>query len=365
MRFIFLFIVCVFALTARAEMEGVVVWQPHANGVKFILPKLRNTAPSELVRRYTSAMKSSPVYASMEGTQALSFRSGEEAFKELPESTAEHPNVAVVLNRPAQMADGPTFLSTTVRTFEREGPRLYAIPIGLPTVLSAEEMNQFRSRLNSMDGQLGMGGDDVHPAIYGRNGIGRALGDLSVERDQEIIAYFREYLNHGKGRVFYVCGGLQRAAVMDGRELHDDIAHLTNDEHWLINGKFATVEVIAEAGSELAAAAGARRFKTTNAHHASVDADSAFSPEIEPSFIVSGYNVESDGTRGSIVKSLDFPGNAGFGTQFHPEVGTFPEERRIIQYVAMGWKQRARVSSDVILQCMQRDLERSLGIFRD
>ncbi|MFL5815049.1 MAG: gamma-glutamyl-gamma-aminobutyrate hydrolase family protein [Bdellovibrionia bacterium] len=364
MRFVFLFIVCVFTLTAHAEMEGVVVWQPHANGVKFILPKIRNMALSQFVRRYTKAIKSSPVYSSMEGTKELGFPVQGGSFKKLPDSTAEHPNVAVVLNRPAQMADGPTFLAMAAGVFEKEGPRLYAIPIGLETVLSDQDMKAFRSWLNTMDGQLGMGGDDVHPAMYGRNEVGRALGDLSMERDQEIIAYFREYLKNGKGRVFYICGALQRAAVMEGAELHDDIAHLTEDEHRFLNGKFSTVEVIAEEGSELAAAAGARRFKTTNAHHAAVNSDSAYSSEIQPRFKVTGYNIEPNGARGRIVKSIDFPGNAGFATQFHPEVGTFPEERRIIQYVATGWKLRARVAPHVILECLENSLLRSLGIRR-
>jgi gamma-glutamyl-gamma-aminobutyrate hydrolase PuuD len=260
------------------------------------------------------------------------------------------------------MADGPTFLATAISVFEKEGPRLYAIPIGLGTVLSEQDMEAFRSWLNTMDGQLGMGGDDVHPVMYGRNEVGRALGDLSVERDREIIEYFRQYLKNGKGRVFYICGALQRAAVMEGAQLHDDIAHLTKGEHRYIDGNFSTVEVIAEEESELAAAAGARRFKTSNAHHAAVNAESARSSEILPRFKVSGYNIEPDGTRGRIVKSIDFPGNAGFATQFHPEVGSSPEERRIIQYVATGWKFRARVAPPVILQCLENSLLRSLGI---
>jgi gamma-glutamyl-gamma-aminobutyrate hydrolase PuuD len=361
MRWVVLLIASVLSFSAHAEIDGVVVWKPLSNGVKFILPKLRNTAPSEFVRKYTKALKSSPVYASMEDTQSLSFSSETKTFEELPESTTEHPNVAVVLNRPAQMGNGRTFLVVATEVFEREGPRLYSIPIGLQTVLSAQDMQAFRTYLNSMDGQLGMGGDDVHPALYGRNDLGKALGDLSIERDLEIIAYFREYLKNGKGRVFYICGGLQRAAVMDGRELYDDILHLTDDEHRYLNGRFAAVEVLAEAGSELEAAVGNRPFKTSNAHHSAVNPLSGYSSEIVPSFKVSAYNIERNGLPGKIVKALDFPGNAGFGTQFHPEVGTDAAQRRIIEYVAMGWKLRARVSSQVIVECMKSALNNRLS----
>lgn len=342
-------------------MRGFVVWQPIENGVKYLLPKIPNVAPTELAQRYTKAVKSSAVYRKMTGTQDLQLSASPESFSEFPTSTAEHPNVAVVVNRPAQMLASSPFLPKAVEAFQSEGPRLFAIPIGLETVLSPKEMRQFRKKLNKLDGQLGMGGDDVHPLLYDQKDLTRARGDLSVKRDREIIAYFREYLRHGKGRVFYICGAMQRAAVMEGSALHDDIGQLTQGEHMNTDEKLAVVEVVAEEGSELEAAAGASRFLTSNAHHAAVNPDVVYSSEKTPQFRVSAYNIEPDGVRGQVVKAIDFAENAGFATQFHPELGSFPEERRIIQYVATGWKLRARVSPSVILECMNLELENRLS----
>jgi gamma-glutamyl-gamma-aminobutyrate hydrolase PuuD len=360
-RFVSLLIVSLFlgffAMSAHADVDGVYVWQPNPNGVRFLLPKIRNVALSELAQRYTNAVKSSPEYGRMIWARLVPDFSKPEGFSEMPQSTAEHPNVAVILNRPAQMLEGRSVLSETIRVFEKEGPRLFAVPIGLETVLNAEEMEQFRKFINTMDGQLGMGGDDVHPMAYGKSDVGRARGDLSAARDREIIAYFREYLKNGKGRVFYICGALQRAAILDGRALHDDIAHLTQGKHMNEDGLLSAVEVIAEEGSELAAAVGSTRFMTSNAHHSAVDPDSALSADQKPSFQITAYNIEPDGSRGRIVKALEFPGNAGFGTQFHPELSTFPEQKRIVQYVAQGWKLRGRVSPEEILRCLNRELK--------
>jgi gamma-glutamyl-gamma-aminobutyrate hydrolase PuuD len=348
------------APVAHADVEGVVVWEPTSNGVRYLLPKLRGISPSELAQRYETALRASAVYGRMEGAQSLKLLASAQTFSELPASTAEHPNVAVILNRPAQMHDGQTVLFKAVRAFQKEGPRLFAIPIGLGTVLTSQEMDQFRKKLNSMDGQFGMGGDDPHPLFYGQTDTSRTRGDISLERDQEIAAYFREYLEHGKGKVFYVCGSMQRAAAMNGRKLHDDISHLTRAQHMKDNHELAAVEVIAEEGSELAAAAGSRRFITSNYHHVAVKDDHPQGASGKPPLRVTAYNIEPDGTRGRVVKAIEFSDHAGFATQFHPELGSFPEEKRIIQYVATGWKMRARVAPSVILRCMRSAFERRL-----
>jgi gamma-glutamyl-gamma-aminobutyrate hydrolase PuuD len=354
-----LFLTALFLLRpsqAAAHVTGVWVWQPDANGIRYILPRLEGESPSALAERYLSALKKSPIYKDMELTQAVSLSTNKETFSSLPVATFDHPNVAVILNRPAQMTRANPYLPKVVQVFEEKGPRLFSIPVGLETALSPVDLAQFRALINQFEGQLGVGGDDPHPELYGLKGRAEATGDISIERDQAIMAYIKEYMSHGKGRVFYICGSMQRAALVTGHTLIPEIVpSLTKTPQRIKTmGKMhlVIVEVAATPHSEIAQAAGSTHFKTANSHHAAVN---PITPTQTKSTITA-YNIEPDQSLGKVVKAIEFPGNVGFGTQFHPELGKTTEERRIINYVAMGWKLGGRYSPEVILHCIEAQL---------
>lgn len=342
------------AAATLASVDGLSMWQPQPGGVRYLFPRVRGIASPVLAARYLEAVKRSRVYGQMQFAQKLDLSTDPSTFHRLPESSHEHPNVAVVLNRPSQMTTGNAYLPKVVQSFEAEGPRLLAIPIGLETILSENDMAQFMARLNSFDGELAVGGDDVHPHLYGLQDTSQTKGDISVERDKWQMRYMREYLRHGKGRVFWICGSMQRGAIDDGHGFHPDIAHLTRGAH---QGEEqpVLVEVMAEPDSEVAKAAGAVRFLSSNFHHGSIDPGTR-SFDKTPSSRITAYNIEPDGSQGVIVKAIELPGNAGFATQFHPEFRGSPEESRMIRYIAMGWKLRRRAAPEEILRCFEHGL---------
>lgn len=363
------------ASQSLAKVDDFWVWQPEPGGIKYLIPKRPGENPSKFVQNYMRNLRSSRVYGTMENAQFVRLSSAPNTFSTLPPSSREHPNVQVVLNKPDQMVDGVRrmqtdsgsgvsamttvnrpYAKTAISSFEKEGPRLYAIPAGLETVMNPQDMNQWRKKLNSMDGQFGVGGDDAHPRTWGQADASQALGDISVERDLAQTAYMKEYLANGKGRVFYVCGSFQRAAIADGHGFHADIEHLGAGPQRGVAGPIL-LEVVAEPGSEVAIAADSNRFVTSNYHHAAVDAVQPQSGRM-PSSTITAYGVNPDGSRGPIVKSITFKDNAGFGTQFHPEFRGSPEEANIVKYVATGWGMRGRYSPSAVVKCMERSLSK-------
>lgn len=355
---IVLFAIFGMASSAWAEVDGFIVWQPNPGGVSYVLPKVKGVDMSQFTATYLQKMKASDVYGKMAGAQTVNLSTSKGTFSELPVGTTEHPNVAVVLNRPYQMASGNTYLPHVTQSFEQEGPRLFSIPVGLENALSPQDMEQFRKQLNSFDGQLGIGGDDPHPNTYGQKSTKRTQGDISNARDLEQTEYLKEYLAHGKGRVFYICGSMQRAAIADGHGFRDEIAPYTQGVHRSADGP-AMVEVVVEPRSEVAYAAGKTQFLTSNVHHAAVDPDQA-QAGMQPTSKITAYNIEPDGSRGTIVKSIDFADNAGFATQFHPEFRGSPEENRIVAYVATGWKMQGRYPAEEVASCLERHLRARL-----
>jgi hypothetical protein len=168
-----------------AKVDGFWMWQPDPKGVRYVLPKLEGESPSEFAARYQKSLKNSKTYKKLENTQFVELATDASTFSELPPSTTEKPRVAVVMNRPHQMTNKGTYFKTVVDSFEKEGPNLFAIPVGLETALSPEDMTEFRKSLNSFDGQLGVGGDDPHPKMYNQKSIKQTFGNINFKRDLE------------------------------------------------------------------------------------------------------------------------------------------------------------------------------------
>lgn len=352
-----IFWIFLFSSFAFAEIRGFWVWQPEPDGVRFLLPNVKGMNPEILAQRLQKSIKASFRYGKMENAQNLKLSTDPSTFSGLPRSSSEHPNVAVVLNRPKQMLSNNPYISTVIQSFECEGVRLFNIPVGLEMVLSNEDMEDFRNQLNRMDGQLGVGGDDPHPLIYGKADTSKTRGDICEVRDLQQIAYFNAYRKNGLGRVFYICGSMQKAGIGDGFGFHPDIAHLTERPHQG-NGVPILLEIEVEPDSELAQAAGSTRFQTSNYHHGAINAHEIPDPKNPPTSRITAYNIEPSGKKGVIVKAIEFPDHQGIATQFHPEFRGTDEEKRIIEYIAMGWKLPARPSSSKIMQCLSRSLSK-------
>lgn len=354
-RILILFFVLIYSEISFGDLDGFAVWQPEPNGIRYLIPRVTGETPSQTATRWLAAMKASKTYGSMQNAQKVDLSVAPERFSNLPVSTEKNPLVAVVLNRPNQMRTDDWYLKAVVGSFEKRGPNLLAIPVGLETAFKPKEMEQIRKTLNAFDGQLGVGGDDAHPATWGQRDLSRSEGDISWRRDVQQSAYMKEYLKNGKGKVFYICGSMQRAAVAAGYALHDDITHITQAPHRLDGGP-VMLEVVAEPNSELAIAAGSERFKTSNYHHAAVNADEQKAKSVEAK--ITAYNIEPDGSRGKVVKSIEFANNAGFATQFHAEFEGSSAEKRIVDYVAMGWKLRGRYAPSHVAACLEQRLLR-------
>lgn len=345
--------------TAYADVKDLTVWWPDRRSpVKYIIPELDNGSPELFAELYLAAMKASE-FGKLEDAQRVKLSTSTKKFEKLPSSTKEHPLVAVILDRPNQMGTQSKYVKTVTTSFQLEGPRLYSVPSGLSAILTDREMDQFREQLRSFDGMLGIGGDDPHPATYGKRDTSKVQGDISLLRDREVSGYLMDYLEHGRGRMYVICGAHQKLGILDGQGFHTDVSDLTLQPH-LVPDKMVLREVRAAADSEIALAAGSTQFMTSNSHHAAIDPANPQGLDLPTRTRVVAYNINKDGSRGEVAMGMDLKDNAGFGTQFHFELRGSREEERMVKYVTTSWKIGGRVAPAEILDCMTGQIESGL-----
>ncbi|MDR3606144.1 MAG: gamma-glutamyl-gamma-aminobutyrate hydrolase family protein [Oligoflexia bacterium] len=364
-RYLYVFLSLCASITlpkpALAEVTGLLMWTPDPKGITYLFPKIKGKDAVQVAADYLRRLKSSPVYGPMEDTQEIRLQAPPQSFRNLPEASFDHPRVAVLINRPKQMTAKSAYMKLVFSAFQRRGSRLFTIPLGLETVLSPKEMKQVEDLVaRDFNGFLGVGGDDVHPALYNQSDTRLATGDISLERDSLQLSMIKNYLSKSKGRLFLICRSTQLGAVATGRTLYPDIhaAGLTQVPQRMDQAKTSVVlrEVVTDPNSELAQAAGSSHFITSNSHHAAVNPNRSL--VTSPSSSISAYNIEADGTRGKVVKAIDLPANAGMGVQFHPEFENSPEESRILDYVTQGWK-LGRVSPKQIVNCLVKSMAKA------
>jgi putative glutamine amidotransferase len=94
-------------------------------------------------------------------------------------------------------------------------------PYVLPSVGTDPDLTQ--RYLDSADGLLFSGGEDIHPAFYGESVLEKC-GPIDEQRDRFEIALFRGALERGMP-VLGICRGMQLIAVGSGGSLYQDLSY--------------------------------------------------------------------------------------------------------------------------------------------
>ena len=163
--------------------------------------------------------------------------------------------------------------------------------------------------LDLLDGLILAGGADMGPQFYGaeahpttvpavpeRDTFEIALARRAVERDMPFLG---------------ICRGMQVLNVAFGGTLHQHLPELSgHDEHRRTSGTFDgnDHEVVLDAGSLVARAAGEERHRTLSHHHQGVDA------------VGKGLVVTGRATMDELPEALEAPDHRfALGVQWHPE----------------------------------------------
>ncbi|MTV81817.1 gamma-glutamyl-gamma-aminobutyrate hydrolase family protein, partial [Secundilactobacillus folii] len=194
---------------------------------------------------------------------------------------------------------------------------------GVPIILPMGDPNDAETYLDSVDGLLLTGGQDVPPQLYGDEPI-RELGETDIYRDQFEIALIKAAQAAHKP-VLGICRGQQIINVALGGTLYQDIyvQQGTKLQHgqYPTAGEIPTHSVTATDGSWLQQNFG-KRFLTNSFHHQAVN---------KLGQGLKNTGVADDG----ISEAIESGDGLLFAVQFHPEMmfKVHPEFVKIFQWV--------------------------------
>ncbi len=178
------------------------------------------------------------------------------------------------------------------------------VPLIIPITTDEAEIAKV---IETIDGLLMTGGEDVEPARYGEEAIPQ-LGKVNPERDEFDLALVRQAVSKGIP-VLAVCRGVQVMNVAFGGTLYQDIPSQLLQSH--IGHKVSSGNIVAHsiniAEETLLYRLLGNTAEVNSTHHQSVK-------DVAPGFIVSA--VSDDG----IVEAIEKTGSeCVIGVQFHPE----------------------------------------------
>ncbi|MCC7492516.1 MAG: gamma-glutamyl-gamma-aminobutyrate hydrolase family protein [Fimbriimonadaceae bacterium] len=181
---------------------------------------------------------------------------------------------------------------------------------GLPLLLPNTVPDRAAECLQTLDGLLLSGGEDLHPRTYGREPL-RGMGTVDVPRDafeQPLIAAALA----SELPILGICRGIQALNVVAGGTLRQDLATDAGStlQHRMstTGGPLEQHRLQVVPGTRLHALLGDEPAWVNSYHHQAVD-------DLAPGFAVCG--TASDG----VVEAIERPGERFvLAVQFHPEV---------------------------------------------
>lgn len=215
------------------------------------------------------------------------------------------PRIGIIYNRDQaeQLKKGNHRLTSYARAVEENGGTV----VVLSPILSKRET---QARLDSLDGLLIPGGDDVNPARYHQR------ADPKLETvDNELDAYEFKVLDGAATRgieTLGICRGLQVLNVWAGGTLWQDLPSElgTNVPHRILDSSGGALpcyhDIVVEPGSFLGAEFQTNRLTVNSYHHQGVD-------KLASRFHVSARS--SDG----LVEAFENSAGTIEAVQFHPE----------------------------------------------
>lgn len=197
---------------------------------------------------------------------------------------------------------------------------------GDPVRISVRHPND----LVELEGFIISGGDDIHPSLYGEEGMPKA--DYDQPRDELEQRVIRHALNNSLP-MLGICRGYQLINVSLGGKLHSDIRKMRSK-----TSNFGTIlprkTAVANGDTLLSRTVSSNRFRINSLHHQAVE---------QPGKGLSVVAKDLD----DFSQATECPERHILGVQWHPEYMMYlPRQRRLFKWlVATAAKQRTARNS--------------------
>lgn len=269
---------------------------------------LYGDSPGEAARAYVAHTRSEHLFP--KGQEALETwaksRSSSAPATELATlRRGDRPIIGVQLNSAGSVLGGDHItprMEAVVRNIRESGGE----PLLLPPGYQAEKIDAL---LGAVDHLVLVGGDDVHPSLYGEKVTYAHRHELNLKRD----LYEREVIRRARETgvpLIGICRGCQILNVASGGSLHQDINKegVTSELHTGKDYARQSHDVVIEPQSRMAETFGATRIKdVASLHHGAVKTP--------------GTDIEVVGrSPDGVVEGIESKDGKARGYQFHPEM---------------------------------------------
>jgi putative glutamine amidotransferase len=213
-------------LLSQAEVS-LLLWKPVGYKYEFVIPKKDSEDSKFALKRYLQTLKQNPELRKF----AKSFESV--GLGNLQEFQPQNlPSVLAIANDSSDLEASPPDVKKVLGPLEKRGAKSFLTPIAVTAGLSKEEAEEFRKKINThFDALVSLGGEDIHPSLYGDKDPKKLSVHTNLSRDREELDLVRSYLQDGKGMFAGVCRGHQMGGVAASCQLVKDIQEELNLIH--------------------------------------------------------------------------------------------------------------------------------------
>ncbi|GAB4408973.1 MAG: hypothetical protein OHK0056_10520 [Bacteriovoracaceae bacterium] len=203
-------------------------WKAHPKIPTMILPKKESETLEQAVARYLQFLKSNPDMQKMMVRDQLNLddlKVGEVKIFD-PQSVKKSfsPYFLFMANRFNDFKPSNPRIAEFFPFMTQHGAIPYMLPVSADGGLKAKDAEDYRKLVSgTFDVLFGMGGDDVHPELYGEEITYASVNDLNKTRDISEIKLIQEYIKKEKGVYYGVCRGSQICAVAKKEKLVQDL----------------------------------------------------------------------------------------------------------------------------------------------
>jgi putative glutamine amidotransferase len=288
---------------------SLLAWTPPGFRYSYVIPQKESETATQALTRYLRTLKSNPELKPF-ADQWKTIGKGNLSPLSLGNNTA----ILAIANDMDDLNPSPQRAQWVLGPLESRGAKAYLAPIAVTAGLTETEAAQFRAKVNqNFDGLIAMGGDDIHPSLYGDPDPKGLAVNTNLSRDKEELSLIRAYLEEGQGMFAGICRGHQMGGVAASCELVKDIREELNLDHPRhLNHPITTTPDAGRLTREILD--GNSSIVVNTIHHQSIKTPSVPNAKIKITAVATNQP--------AIAEIAEYYNGKGLSVQSHPELMT-------------------------------------------